>query len=94
MSTAVLTTERILCHCLRVSEEQVQDAVWINACRSIKDVIDCTGAGSGCTACHCRIAELLEDSGCEVKPRSGGAGKSLRRERGREPFFVAVESDD
>ncbi|REJ71262.1 MAG: hypothetical protein DWQ29_23855, partial [Planctomycetota bacterium] len=30
---------------------------------TIRDVMEQTGAGSGCTACHCRIRELI---GCRA----------------------------
>jgi NifU-like protein len=55
-------SETIVCHCLEVSESTVADAVAIYGLRTIKDVCRETGAGSGCTACHARIKELLRKS--------------------------------
>jgi NAD(P)H-nitrite reductase large subunit len=52
-------SETIICHCLEVSESTVADAVAICGLLSIKEVCRETGAGSGCTACHARIKELL-----------------------------------
>lgn len=52
-------SETILCHCLGVSESTVQDAVAICGLSTVKEVCRETGAGSGCTACHARLRELL-----------------------------------
>lgn len=69
MATVPTRTDcKILCHCLRVTESQIHEAVVINGCRDIKGVMDCTEAGSGCTACHRRIlaflAEKTAQAGC------------------------------
>lgn len=53
------TTDRILCHCLRVTERQVSDAIERNALCSVREVMKCTGAGRGCMSCHARIKSLL-----------------------------------
>jgi len=55
-------SETIICHCLEVSESAVADAVAIYGLCTIKEVCRETGAGSGCTACHARIKELLRKS--------------------------------
>ena len=66
MSTATVTDNRVVCHCLGVTESQVQDALDFGGSQNLKDVRDCTGAGSGCTACHRRIIGMLSDAGVEV----------------------------
>ena len=48
-----------LCHCLKVTADQVQDAVAFAGCESVAEVTDRCGAGGGCTACHRRIRALL-----------------------------------
>jgi bacterioferritin-associated ferredoxin len=55
-------SESIACHCLGISESTVADAVAICGLSTIKDVCRETGAGSGCTACHARLRELLRKS--------------------------------
>lgn len=52
-------TGSIVCHCLGVSESIVNDAIAVCGLATIKDVCRETGAGSGCTACHTRLRELL-----------------------------------
>jgi len=55
-------SETIICHCLGISESTVADAVAVCGLASVKDVCRETGAGSGCTACHARLRELLRKS--------------------------------
>jgi bacterioferritin-associated ferredoxin len=52
-------SETIVCHCLGISESAVADAVAICGLATVKDVCRETGAGSGCTACHARLRELV-----------------------------------
>ena len=70
MSAVLFTTGRIVCHCLRVTEEEVIQAASDGNMHSIKQIMDHTGAGGGCTACHQRIRGLLagERARCENRP--------------------------
>ena len=49
----------IVCHCLKVSESTLRDAIAICGAASVRELCRDTGAGGGCTACHARIRELL-----------------------------------
>lgn len=49
-----------LCHCLRVTEEMLTEAVERYGLRTLNDVRRHTGAGEGCTACHRKIRMHLE----------------------------------
>jgi NifU-like protein len=51
---------RVVCHCLQVTEEVLLDAVRTFELRTVKDVRQHTGAGDGCTACHRKIRQFLE----------------------------------
>lgn len=50
---------RIICQCLRVTEAEVRNAANDDAICCIKGVMDATGAGSGCTACHLAVKAIL-----------------------------------
>jgi NAD(P)H-nitrite reductase large subunit len=63
MNHAAVATDRVICHCLQVKESQIVDTIAVTGAESVRDVIQYTGAGAGCTACHCRIRELL---GCRT----------------------------
>ncbi|MBI4376276.1 MAG: (2Fe-2S)-binding protein [Elusimicrobia bacterium] len=54
---------KIVCECLKVSEAQVLKAIRTKKIRSIKDIIDYTSAGDGCTCCHPLLREYLEREG-------------------------------
>jgi bacterioferritin-associated ferredoxin len=43
-----------VCHCLKITEEMVEDAI-ADGARSMYDLRGDTGAGDGCTACHVRL---------------------------------------
>ena len=51
--------EKILCHCLRITASQIEAAVCVGGSRTVRDVMDPTGAGRGCLACHYRIKTVL-----------------------------------
>lgn len=51
--------DRMVCHCLKVTEELITGAIQTLGLRSVKDVRMATGAGEGCTCCHGQIRELL-----------------------------------
>ena len=53
------STETIVCRCLGISENTVADAVAVCGLATVKEVCRETGAGSGCTACHARLRDLL-----------------------------------
>ena len=57
--SAIDCSETIVCHCLAIGEETVEAAIAICGLSTIKEVCRETGAGSGCTACHARLQELL-----------------------------------
>src|SRR5262245_48855646 len=51
--------DRIVCRCLKVTEEVIADAIVSLGLRTVKGVRSATGAGDGCTCCHQHIRELL-----------------------------------
>jgi len=52
---------KILCHCLGLSESDVREAVALDGLDSVREVMENTEAGSGCTACHAAIKRLIRD---------------------------------
>ena len=51
--------DRIVCRCLKVTEEMIAGAIVSLGLRTLRDVRTATGAGDGCTCCHQSIHELL-----------------------------------
>jgi NAD(P)H-nitrite reductase large subunit len=52
--------DRIVCRCLKVTEDTIVTAVTTLGLRTVREVRVETGAGDGCTCCHGQLRELLE----------------------------------
>ena len=52
--------DKIVCECLKVSERQIVNCVRDGRACSVRQIGACTGAGTGCTACHPALEALLE----------------------------------
>src|SRR5262249_61232295 len=50
---------RYLCHCLRITEEEVVRAVTVLQLRTLDDLRQHTGAADRCTTCHLRLRLLI-----------------------------------
>ena len=51
---------KIVCPCLKVTEAQLMRAIRNHKIKSVKNIIDYTSAGDGCTACHPALMKLCE----------------------------------
>jgi len=52
-------SERIVCKCLKVTEDQVIHAITIHGARSLVELRTLTEAGDGCTCCHRELQSYL-----------------------------------
>jgi bacterioferritin-associated ferredoxin len=52
----------MICHCLQVTEDMLRGALATLELRSLRDLREATGAGDGCTACHRRLRQILDES--------------------------------
>lgn len=53
---------KLVCRCLKVTEEEVVTALAIHGVESVKELRRLTGAGDGCTACHRKLNLLIEQT--------------------------------
>lgn len=60
-SELLLAPPVYLCHCLKVTHDEVEDAIAYRGCRTVDDVTATCGAGGGCTGCHDRIRAHLAE---------------------------------
>ncbi len=67
MSSTTNETDRMVCHCLQIRESQVVDCIAVTGAETVREVSRHSGAGAGCMACHCRIAELI---GCRMTAKT------------------------
>jgi bacterioferritin-associated ferredoxin len=58
------TRRRVLCACLGVTEGRVAAVVKSGRACTVNEVMACTEAGTGCTACHRAIQEVVERHSC------------------------------
>jgi assimilatory nitrate reductase catalytic subunit len=58
--------DRIVCECLKVGERQICAAIREEKACSVRQISACTGAGSGCTACHPALEALLDREASRV----------------------------
>jgi len=61
-----------VCHCLGITESEIRAARDFGDCETVNDVKSVTEAGSGCTACHRRIIDVLRHS-CSERKIAGAA---------------------
>src|SRR5436190_8953721 len=64
-----------VCYCLKITEEVLTEAVTRFGLQTLDEVRRLTGAGDGCTACHQRIRQLLEEA---AQPSSSSPIFSVR----------------
>ena len=53
----------MVCHCLKVTETELRRAIQEKNLQSLVELIRCTGAGQGCTACHSQLKEYVKENG-------------------------------
>lgn len=72
MATAeFIQQDQMICYCLGLRESQVAAAIEAHGCDHLKAVMNCSGAGTGCTACHRRIQGVLNKHlGTQCPPSS------------------------
>ncbi len=52
--------ENIICNCMDVSEHEIVDAIKNKEAIDVQDIMDITGAGTGCGSCVDDIQEILD----------------------------------
>jgi NAD(P)H-nitrite reductase large subunit len=58
-SNPAQAAEAIVCRCLQVTETALVEAIERHDLQTLAEVKRHTGAGDGCTACHCTLKEYL-----------------------------------
>lgn len=53
------STSDFVCYCYEVTEAKIRATIDQHGAQSVEEVTLHTQAGSGCTACHCRIRRML-----------------------------------
>jgi NAD(P)H-nitrite reductase large subunit len=54
-------SEKIICTCMDVTENEIIDAIKNNNCKTIEEIGDKTGAGTVCGGCVHLIKKIIEN---------------------------------
>jgi NifU-like protein len=73
----------LLCRCFGIAEETARQAVRVSGCTTVDEVVNATGAGTGCGTCRADIPRLIEEATtpqapvapAQAQPRQGPAGR-------------------
>ena len=52
--------DNIICHCMDVSEHEIVDAIKNKNATTVQDIMDITGAGTGCGSCIDDLEDILK----------------------------------
>ncbi len=52
--------DNIICNCMDVSEHEIVDAIKNKEAVTVQDIMDITGAGTGCGSCIDDLDEILK----------------------------------
>ncbi|MDD3739742.1 MAG: (2Fe-2S)-binding protein [Bacteroidales bacterium] len=53
-------SERIVCNCMGITEQEIIDAIKNHGCDTVEKVSDKTEAGTGCGGCVDEIEEIIK----------------------------------
>ena len=68
------TSRKVLCECLGVTEGRVAAVVKSGRACTVNEVMACTEAGTGCTACHKAIQAVVERHSCAAQQPQRATG--------------------
>jgi len=52
--------DNIICNCMQVTEHEIVDAIKNKEATNVQDIMDITGAGTGCGSCIDDLEEILK----------------------------------
>jgi len=52
--------DNIICSCMNVSEHEIVDAIKNKEATTVQDIMDITGAGTGCGSCIDDLEDLIK----------------------------------
>ena len=64
----LIQTDRVICHCYRVTESTIRDAIDTLGAANVAEIQARTCAGGGCNACHCRLRRMLAGESATCSP--------------------------
>jgi len=80
MSIVESSTDKMVCYCYGLRESDIRQSMQLHGCEELSAIMSCSGAGTGCTACHRRIQDVIDQQAieaCHIETPAGNIGPLL-----------------
>jgi NifU-like protein len=81
----------LLCRCFGIAEETARQAVRVSGCTTVDEVVNATGAGTGCGTCRADIPRLIEEATTPQAPAAPPAGQPRQGPAGRIQTLLRIQ---
>jgi NifU-like protein len=81
----------LLCRCFGIAEETARQAVRVSGCSTVDEVVNATGAGTGCGTCRADIPRLIEEATTPQKPAAPAPGQPRQGPAGRIQTLLRIQ---
>jgi NifU-like protein len=81
----------LLCRCFGIAEETARQAVRISGCTTVDEVVNATGAGTGCGTCRADIPRLIEEATTPQAPTAPAPGQQRIGPAGRIQTLLRIQ---
>ena len=76
MSVVESSRDKMVCYCYGLRESDIVQSMQLHGCQELSAIMTCSGAGTGCTACHRRIQDVIDQQAikaCHMEASRGNA---------------------
>lgn len=81
----------LLCRCFGIAEETARQAVRVSGCTTVDEVVNATGAGTGCGTCRADIPRLIEEATTPQAPAAPPPGQLSQGPAGRIQTLLRIQ---
>ena len=81
----------LLCRCFGIAEETARQAVRVSGCATVDEVVNATGAGTGCGTCRADIPRLIEEATAPQAPVAPPPGQPRQGPAGRIQTLLRIQ---
>jgi NifU-like protein len=81
----------LLCRCFGIAEETARQAVRVSGCTTVDEVVNATGAGTGCGTCRADIPRLIEEATTPQAPAAPAPGQPRQGPAGRIQTLLRIQ---
>ena len=81
----------LLCRCFGIAEETARQAVRVSGCTTVDEVVNATGAGTGCGTCRADIPRLIDEATTPQAPAAPPPGQPRQGPAGRIQTLLRIQ---